>query len=150
MIDYDKIRRAFEDVFPTLPGTLTVTLGDGSTTQDVAVIAANATPEGFDAEIPFVRLNFLYNASAADYSIGILAGTFIIDIFIEASKGMGVAYSIANHLEGLLSRKVLGKETGFNGVCTDTSFIRTLGVDGENKSIYRLEYNLPFKHFFSL
>jgi hypothetical protein len=73
------------------------------------------------------------------------SGLLIIDIFVKFGTGPGNLSLIADSLDEFLVGKTIESPTG------NTQFLKSayseLGVDTDNKTLYRAKYEIPFNHF---
>lgn len=74
-------------------------------------------------------------------NINSVSGILIIDIFTSAGSGPKAATLIADKLELYLAGKKIDNTQFF------ASTLSYLGLDIDNRALYRSSYSIPFKHF---
>ena len=92
----------------------------------------------------FLRINIL--PANGGINVKSVSGLCIIDIFTSAGNGPKRSYLIADKLDSYLQGKSINAE---DGACTQfsSSFMKHLGVDKENPSLFRSSYEIPFNYF---
>lgn len=101
-------------------------------------------PVGIQADSSeYIRINILSNGLGINRVS--VSGMLMIDIFIEAGTGPKRAYLIADRLDAYLESKTM--KTAQNGSTQfESSNLVNLGVDKDDKSLYRYSYSLPFHY----
>jgi hypothetical protein len=75
-----------------------------------------------------------------------VSGLVIIDIFVKAGNGPKRSYNIADKLDNYLVGKSLKTEID-SVVQFNNSAISIHGLDSDNKSLFRVNYTIPFNYF---
>ena len=102
----------------------------------------NFTASTIDGE--FIRLSVI--PSSTGLNTASVSGILIIDIFTSAGIGPQRSNFIADKLDAYLVGKSLEVRTG---VITQFSLssLDFVGIDTDNKSLFRAKYTIPFNFF---
>jgi hypothetical protein len=87
----------------------------------------------------YIRVSII--PSGEGININSVSGILIIDIFTSAGSGPKAATRIADKLDLYLSGKKIVNTQFF------ASGLSYLGLDIDNRALYRSSYSIPFKHF---
>lgn len=93
-------------------------------------------------ETEFVKVEFLPLNPNIDYARFGIEGLVIIQIYIPKDQGTKRLMEIADSLDNILQNKTLS-----NGTKTEASVLQLVGVDPDNSSLYRGDYQVNFKFF---
>jgi hypothetical protein len=88
----------------------------------------------------FLRINII--PAGAGINVRSVSGIIIVDIFTPAGTGPKRSLLIADKLDSYLQGKSIPSEKG-NTQFQSSSF-RTIGVDKDNPSLFRSNYEIPF------
>lgn len=128
MAKYSKVQLDIESIFAT-------------TAWKAESIAA--FPGNFDGKIgasEFVKIELLPNASDASFAhFSGIEGQIIIQIYVQAGKGMTRVLAIADILDTYLQAKVFA-----NGTRTGSSALNVIGKDKANASLFRADFTVGF------
>lgn len=127
MAKYSDIQKDIEGVFA----------GSNWTGNNVSAYPANFVGGNFGDE--FVKLEIIPSRPLPNYGKAGNRGQVIVQIYTQAGKGPSRTYEIADLLDSELQNK-----TFTNGTQTGTSSLSILGIDNDDKSLFRGDYQISF------
>jgi hypothetical protein len=106
-----------------------------------------AQPSNFTGTVggsDYIRIHILANHTGVN--IRSVSGILNIDIFTALGVGPRRSTQIADMLDAILATKSTDSPNGSRVQCM-TSTLTGLGRDGDNQSLYRALYSIPFNYY---
>ena len=114
----------------------------GTTWTNHGIQAYPSNYQGGSFEDEFVKLEFLPAQPITGYSRFGVGGQVIVQIYTRAGNGITRSTEIADILDTVLQAKNLSR-----GTQTGTSTLSFLGIDNDDNSLFRADYNVSFRNY---